>query len=128
TRRALALAPTGIQMVRQAWNGIADPDYRRTCYERGGIVERLTLYASGSRPIFASAYRTRESGHSSPNQLEALERCAAQIMAMIDKHVQVARRTALATEAPLHEIARLLLDRDASLSACEAAVAAAMLL
>jgi DNA-binding CsgD family transcriptional regulator len=128
TRQTLAAQPARVQMVRQAWNGITDPDYRRACYERGGVVERLTLYAPGLRTLFASAYRTRDSGHSSPAQLEALEQNAAMIMTIVRKHIEVTRRTPFPVGAPAHEIARLLLADGGSLSAREAAVAAAMML
>lgn len=128
TQRALAQAAGSVQIVRQAWNGIADPDYRRTCYERGGIVERLTLYAGGARPLFASAYRTRASGHSGAAEVEALEGAAPLVMALLAKHLETAQRPAEGQPAPLHEIARRFLDCGRALSEREAAVAAALFL
>src|SRR5690606_41512561 len=101
TPRALAGLGGGVHLVRQAWNGITDPDYRRACYERGGIVERLTLYGVGKPCIFASAYRTRDSGHSNADQLEALEQSAPVIIALIEQHEPVHRLTALAQPHPL---------------------------
>lgn len=126
TRRALSAATGGVQLVRQAWNGIADSDYRRTCYERGEIVERLTLYAAGGRAIFASAYRTRQSGPSTAAEIEALEKAAPDILALIVKHVDVTSRAQFG-HAPLHEMSRILSERG-KLSAREAAVAAALLI
>ncbi len=128
TQRALAQAAGSVQIVRQAWNGITDPDYRRTCYERGGIVERLTLYAGGARPLFASAYRTRASGHSGAAEVEALEEAAPLVMALLAKHLETAQRPAEGQPAPLHEIARRLLDCGHALSEREAAVAASLFL
>jgi LuxR family transcriptional regulator, activator of tox operons len=126
TQRALTQAAGPVQIVRQAWNGITDPDYRRACYERGGIVERLTLYAGGRRPLFASAYRTRASGHSSPAEVEALGGLAGLVLAMLAKHLDMARRPAESRPEPLPEIARRLLDGGHALSEREAAVAAAL--
>jgi len=128
TQRALAQAAGSVQLVRQAWNGITDPDYRRICYERGGIVERLTLYAGGARPLFASAYRTRASGHSSPKEVEALEEMAPLVMAMLAKHLEMAQRPRDGQPAPLHEIAHRLLGCGHALSEREAAVVAALFL
>ena len=128
TQRA-RIQPSGtVQLVRQAWNGITDPDYRKTCYERGDVVERLTLYAGGERPIFASAYRTRASGHSSPAEVEELEAMAPLLMAILAKHLEVAQRGAVVHPEPLHELARRLLDSGHALSEREAAVAAALFL
>lgn len=128
TRRALATAPDAVHVVRQAWNGISDPDYRRTCYERGGIIERLTLYGASKPGIFASAYRTRESGHTNPAQLEALDHSAPWIMALIGKHAQVMRRASRTNHVPSHDIAQQLIQRSSALSAREANVAAALFL
>lgn len=128
TRRALVQTAGSVQLVRQAWNGITDPDYRKTCYERGDVVERLTLYAGGERPIFASAYRTRASGHSSPAEVEALEGAASLVMALLTKHLEIAHRSADGQAAPLPELARRLLDSGHALSEREAAVAAALFL
>lgn len=125
-QRALAQAAGPVQIVRQAWNGITDPDYRRACYERGGIVERLTLYAGGSAPLFASAYRTRESGHSSPAEIEALGGLADLAMAMLARHVDMPRRPSEPVPEPLPELVRRLLDGGHALSEREAAVAAAL--
>src|SRR5690606_15243821 len=123
TRRALAGLGGGVHLIRQAWNGIADPDYRRACYERGGIVERLTLYAGGGQPIFASAYRSRASGHSSPAEIEALEKAAGIVMALVARHVAAARD---AGQPALHDISHRLLACQHRLSAREASVAAAL--
>jgi len=123
TRRALAALDGGVHLVRQAWNGIADPDYRRACYERGGIVERLTLYAGGEPAIFASAYRSRASGHSSPAEIEALEKAAGIIMALVARHVAAPRDTG---QPGIHDISHRLLACQHRLSQREASVAAAL--
>lgn len=128
TQRALARADGGVHLVRQAWNGIADPDYRRDCYERAGIVERLTLYSTRAHTVFASAYRTRESGHSSPAQVAALERLAPAICALVERHTALTRATSREDGPPLHELSRRLLESGRDLSAREAGVAAGLLL
>jgi DNA-binding CsgD family transcriptional regulator len=126
TQRALMQAAGTAQLVRQAWNGITDPDYRRACYERGGIVERLTIYAGGRRPLFASAYRTRASGHSSPAEVEALGEAADLLVALLARHVDLVRRPGEPRPEPVSELVRRLLDSGHALSEREAAVAAAL--
>lgn len=128
TRQALSSPPGSIQMVRQAWNGIIDPDYRRICYERGGIVERLTLYAPGKPTVFASAYRMKENGHSTAAELEELERASALIMALVCKHAAMLRRQALHQAPSLRDLSRLIMNREHALSAREADVVASLLL
>jgi len=122
-RRALTGLGGGVHLIRQAWNGITDPDYRRACYERGGIVERLTLYAGGEPAIFASAYRSRASGHSSPAEVEALEKAAGIIMALVARHVAASHDTG---QPAAHDIAHRLLASQHRLSQREASVAAAL--
>lgn len=123
SRRALTQGRSRVRLVRQGWSAIADPDYRRACYERGGIVERLTLYSGG---IMVSAYRGRDSGHSSPPQVEALAAAADLIVALVVKHAEL---TALCP-APVTpaEAARRFLDCGRALSEREAAVAAGLML
>jgi len=123
TRRALAGLGGGVHLIRQAWNGITDPDYRRACYERGGIVERLTLYAGGEPAIVASAYRSRASGHSSPAEIEALEKAAGIVMALVARHVAASRDTG---QPAVHDVSHRLLACQHTLSAREASVAAAL--
>lgn len=50
------------RVVRQASSAIADPEYRAACYDRAGIAERLTLYQGGPSGLFASGYRTHDTG------------------------------------------------------------------
>lgn len=112
-----------VRLVRQGWSAIADPDYRRTCYERGGIVERLTLYSAG---YMVSAYRGRESGHSTPAQVEALTAAADMVVALVIKHAEFSARTAIPVTAT--EAARQFMDCGRALSEREAVVAAGLML
>jgi len=128
TRQALVHTGSGgLHVVRQAWNGIADPEYRRACYERAGIVERLTLYSAGRPALFASAYRTRASGSSNTSEIEALERFAPILIAAVAKHDALTENAGSALHPPSDQVMRRLLECGRALSAREAAVAAAML-
>ncbi|WP_172717068.1 MULTISPECIES: helix-turn-helix transcriptional regulator [Neorhizobium] len=131
TRQMLNGAPglAKVQVVRQAWNGIRDPEYRRDCYERAHVLERLTIYHSEEPRIFASLYRTRESGPFPLSAVERLEAFAPLLIAMVVKHVRLQGRP---PTAPLHppqqEIAGRLLQAGFALSGREAEVSAGLLL
>ncbi|MGK9052983.1 helix-turn-helix transcriptional regulator [Neorhizobium petrolearium] len=118
-----------VQVVRQAWNGIRDPEYRRDCYERAHVLERLTIYHSDEPRIFASLYRTRESGPFPLATVERLEAVAPLLMAMVVKHVRLQARPQTAQlRPPQQEIAGRLLQAGYALSGREAEVSAGLLL
>jgi DNA-binding CsgD family transcriptional regulator len=131
TRQMLATNGTqhSLRVIRQAWNGITDPEYRRACYERAQIVERLTLYQVEESRIFASAYRTRTSGPSSSAEMERLEAYAPILIAAVAKHAGF-RFGAMASvlHPPAQEVIGHLLNAGCSLSLREAEVSAGMLL
>jgi len=118
-----------VQVVRQAWNGIRDPEYRRDCYERAHVLERLTIYHAEVPRVFASLYRTRESGPFPILAVDRIETMAPLLMAMLVKHVRLQGRP---QTAPLHppqqEIAGRLLQAGYALSGREAEVSAGLLL
>lgn len=117
----------GIHIARQAWNGISDPEYRRACYERADIVERITLYRLEGPRIFVSAYRTYDSGTSSALERERLESFGPILLAAVAKHAAL-RASASMLFPPLGEVIANLLQAEKALSAREAEVAAGLLL
>lgn len=117
-----------VQVARQAWNGIRDPEYRRDCYERAHVLERLTLYCPEDLPVVASLYRTRESGPFTLAAVDRIELMAPLIMAMLVKHVRLQARQAARLHPPAREIADRLLQSGFALSAREAEVSAGLLL
>lgn len=131
TRQMLSAGgtPRSLHVVRQAWNGITDPEYRRACYERAQIVERLTLYQAEEPRIFASAYRTRESGPSSAADLARLESYAPILIAAVAKHARFRfGAAASALHPPVQEVIGHLLNAGCALSLREAEISAGMLL
>ncbi|MBP1845804.1 DNA-binding CsgD family transcriptional regulator [Rhizobium petrolearium] len=131
TRQMLSAVstPRKVQVVRQAWNGIRDPEYRRDCYERAHVLERLTIYHSDMPRAFASLYRTRESGPFPISAVERIEAAAALLMAMLVKHVRLQGRPQTAPlHPPIQEIAGRLLQAGYALSGREAEVSAGLLL
>lgn len=118
-----------VQVIRQAWNGIRDPEYRRDCYERAHVLERLTIYHSEEPRIFTSLYRTRDSGPFPLSAVERMEAVAPLLMAMVVKHVRLQSRPLnVALHPPQQEIAGRLLQAGYALSGREAEVSAGLLL
>lgn len=59
----LAGVATGPAMLRQRWDVIPSGEYRRFCYERPKVVERILLSGpAGPERIFVGLYRTQQSG------------------------------------------------------------------
>ncbi|WP_309083559.1 LuxR C-terminal-related transcriptional regulator [Chelativorans sp.] len=130
TRRMLAaeLGRSTVHVVRQAWNGVTDPEYRRACYERAQVLERLTVYSVGVPRLFASAYRARQSGPFTEEQVSRLEAASPLLMAALAKHVSLADGGMPARlHPPLKDVARQLLEAGFSLSRREAEISAGLL-
>lgn len=131
TRRIIAAAanPDGIHVVRQAASVIRDPEYRRACYEQGGIVERVTIYRTATPQALASAYRTKRSGPFAIADLDRLRTYAPILIASVAKHDEVRQGAArMGLHPPAEEIAQRLLAGWRSLSIREAEVSAHLLL
>lgn len=117
-----------VHVVRQAWNGISDPEYRRACYERAQVVERLTIYHVNEPRVFASVYRVRESGPFGEDDVSRLEIAAPLLMAALVKHLALTDGEAPARlHPPIRDVARHLLDAGYALSRREAEISAGLL-
>jgi len=118
-----------VHVVRQAWNTITDPEYRRACYERANVVERITVYATRRPRVFASAYWSRDSGPASREGAERLQAIAPLLIAVLVKHVALSSGTVAGPLfPPLQDVAARLSQAGFSLSRREAEVLAGLLL
>lgn len=123
---AIRRAVPGIRVVRTRAGDIADTEYRHTCYERGGIGERLSIQAAGRHPLVANGYRAASDGAFRPGDIARLEELAPLLMAALSRHV------ALSASRPGDEtpamVRQTLLSANAGLSAREAEVATGYIL
>ena len=118
-----------VHVVRQAWNTITDPEYRRACYERANVLERITVYATRKPRVFASAYWSRDSGPASAEGAERLETIAPLLIAVLVKHVELSKGAiAGSLFPPLHDVVARLSQAGFSLSRREVEVLAGLLL
>lgn len=104
---------------------IGDPDYRRECYQRGGIGERLTLFDTSFPALSVSGYRSVSRGPVTSYVVRRMQETGPVLVAALRRHHELIGRPAHATPAASRSI---LLQRadEWGLSAREAEVAAGL--
>jgi len=113
----------GPLVVRRSASEIADPAYRAACYERAGVIERLSICWPD---LVASGYRTVAAGPFSADNVARIEAHAGLLHAALVQHLRADAATGfLFDEGALVE---KLLTLDCRLSAREAEVAAGLML
>lgn len=113
-------------VVRRHVSEIADPAYRAACYERAGVVERISILWPGRPAFVANGYRTAPGAPFAPQDVERLELHARLLLAALRQHL----RADTATGYLFDEIglAERLAALDYGLSAREAEIAASLVL
>jgi len=78
----------GLLLQRQAGEDIAQPEYRRICYERPRIADRAALLSrlEGGRWLSVNFYRGREHGKLGANELGAIEAWAPLVVQLARLH------------------------------------------
>jgi DNA-binding CsgD family transcriptional regulator len=104
---------------------IHDPDYRRECYQRGGISERLTLFDSESTTVSVSGYRSTSRGAMTSEIAQRIEDAAPILVAALRRHNELLERAAHVVLVPSRSVV-LQRAREWGLSAREAEVAAGL--
>ena len=116
-------ARAGPVVVRKRASDIADPAWRTACYDRAGVVERLSIVSCGPSIIFANGYRTAASAPFASGDIARLETYSALLMAAVERHLRAAV-PALDETA----VIQLLMGLHCGLSSREAEISAAMIL
>ena len=89
----LGRAHRSAQTIRRPSSVIRDLDYRLECYAEGDVIERISACKAGDTQIIANAYRQRGSGPFSQQQIERFEAAAPVVIAAIDRHLRLTRRS-----------------------------------
>ncbi len=91
-RHARDFAPGRALLSRQSPADVFDADHRRTCYERLGIVERLSLVCprESGRPLFLNFYRSRRDGAASARELDTLRALVPLLASAVARHAELA--------------------------------------
>ncbi|MHB2263776.1 helix-turn-helix transcriptional regulator [Aliihoeflea sp. PC F10.4] len=116
-----------IRVLRQSPASISDAEYRRDCYERAEVVERLSFYHAAEPRLFASAYRARPRGGFDALERERLEQLAPILIATLAKHVTIMDDSFASARLSPAQIAACLQSCDPILSRREVEVASAMI-
>ncbi|MFC3228420.1 helix-turn-helix transcriptional regulator [Marinibaculum pumilum] len=78
----------GLCLTYQRADEIADLGYRRACYDRTGIVDRLSLVRAGGRDRVAlSLYRSRAAGPFADGLREAATGAFPLLLEVVDRHL-----------------------------------------
>lgn len=123
-RRSEMHSSSGLSLVRTIAADIRDPDYRRDCYQRGGISERLTLFDTDLPFVSVSGYRTASRGPTPSHVAQRIADAGPTLIAALRRHSELLER-AIQTNA-LSRSDLLEWARELGLSAREAEVAAGL--
>lgn len=113
-------------VVRKYASDISDPAYRNACYDKAGIVERISIFYPGPPVLIANGYRTRCRPPFTPNEMQRLEHYAGLMMAAVERHQRLGTPSGHMLNET--ELVQSLMALHCGLSAREAEISAAMML
>jgi LuxR family transcriptional regulator, activator of tox operons len=128
--RSLLSGPAGYQPPQtQRWDEIPRGEYRAFCYERPGVVDRLSLYCkSGQTAVLVNLYRYGASGYFSDDEVGQIARYAGVVPALIIKNFDLTTANEeLKLHPPIESLIYLMESWKRGLSRREIEVCAAML-
>jgi len=123
------LVHSGIQkplIVRRRATDIDDIAYRASCYERGDIRERLSIFWPGATVLIDNGYRAGRSATFSSETISKVEEQTPLLMAAVESHLRNRRLAGrMLNEIEIMQSLRAMVP---SLSTREAEISAAMML
>lgn len=123
----LTHAPAGVPVVvsRRA-RDIADPAYRAACYDRGGVIERVSILSPGRPCLTINGYRTAGGAPFARQEVERLDLHAGLLIAALRQHLRASPTFDCALDEAT--LAGKLVTLEYGLSTREAEVVAALIL
>ena len=115
----------GLSVLRTSETDIRNSDYRRDCYQSGGICERLTLFDTDGPAVSVSGYRTVGCAPTTAQTVIRMEDAAPTLVAALRRHQELTERAAQVLVSPSRN-ALLQWARQCGLSEREAEVAASL--
>jgi DNA-binding CsgD family transcriptional regulator len=116
---------TGSYVTYQTADEIASLQYRRACYDRTGIADRLSLVCVGTGPSTSvSVYRSRANGRFSDQELDRAGALMPILMASVDLHCGTKAVISGPRSGTIEEILGSLKSRHPRMSTRELEVAA----
>jgi DNA-binding CsgD family transcriptional regulator len=127
-RRTISTGREPTNVIRQPWTAIPKSEYRAFCYERPGIVERISIATSDTvNVLLFNLYRTRRSGPFSARDFTTARGLSSVFAAALSKHMTIAVLGAQLRPAP-NNIAARLRSRYPTLSDRESETCSALLI
>lgn len=115
----------GTYVTYQTADEIASPQYRRACYDRTGIADRLSLLRVGpARSTSVSVYRSRRNGRFSDRELDRTRAILPILMASVDLRNGIEEAVCGRRSATINEIQTSLRARHPRMTVRELQVAA----
>lgn len=126
-KRVTTLGPERASILRQPWNVIPKSEYRAFCYERPGVVERISIAASdGLNVSLFNLYRSRSRGPFSSRDFTTACTLSGFFSGTLSKHLAIANM-GTQLHPPPHKIAARIRFRHPTLSEREVDVCSALL-
>ena len=121
--------PARYGIVRQSGRSIPHRSYRAACYERPGVLERMSIHGQpGDTRLMVNLYRLDRNGPFTQASADRLGQVAATVLALVAKNaVMDEQRVLPALHPKLETVSAALKARAPQLSAREAEVCAALL-
>jgi DNA-binding CsgD family transcriptional regulator len=116
----------GPLILRRGAAEISNSAYRAACYDRAGVVDRLSICWPGEIDLVANGYRTSASGPFAASDVARIEAYASLLHAALVQHLRADAATGLVFDEGA--LVEKLLALDCRLSAREAEVAAGLML
>ena len=77
-------------LLRLAAEDISSAEYKRQCYDRAGVVERLALYNPEIGPFLIAGYRAASRGHATPEERSRIAAAGPAMLAAMRRHNELA--------------------------------------
>jgi LuxR family transcriptional regulator, activator of tox operons len=117
----------GLSLVRTTAADIRDADYRRDCYQSGGICERLTLFDARFPAVSVSGYRSDARGPTAAPVAQWMIDVGPTLVAALRRHTELLELARQTVPSPSLEVV-VQWARKHGLSAREAQVVAGLTL
>jgi LuxR family transcriptional regulator, activator of tox operons len=129
-RVMLSNSPSASAPKTQSWRSIPRGEYREYCYERPGVVDRMSIYQQldGTGAVL-NLYRYKKNGHFSDAEVDGLRHWVGILPALIVKHVRMqGEKGRSALHPPLDALSERIRSLNTKLSSREGQVCAAILI
>ncbi|WP_133162381.1 helix-turn-helix transcriptional regulator [Hyphococcus luteus] len=88
-KKGASLSAGDVALLQTTASEIASVDYRRDCYDRPGVIERLALFNLCNGSHLAAGYRARSRGFATPEERRRIAAAGPSLMAAVKRHCEL---------------------------------------